>query len=89
MKTGTIQYVYGGNRCVIVSRHLFVRKHVSEQTNAKRERADEITDQLDDENQRRDPPDRPGQMGQVRNDAVLFDADVVVVNETMIVRERR
>ncbi len=34
-------------------RHFFIGKHVAEKTNAERKRTNEVTDQLDRENQRR------------------------------------
>src|SRR5688572_11458023 len=61
--------------------HLLVRKQVSEKTNTKREGTNEITDQLDRKDQRRDPPDGASEVFQVSEETVLTDADVVVVKK--------
>src|SRR5688572_1470437 len=61
--------------------HFLVRKDVRKQTNAERERANQVTDQLNRENQWRDPPDRSGQVLQVTEHAVLFNTDVVVIKK--------
>src|SRR5436190_21085844 len=61
--------------------HLLVRKDVGEKTNAQRERPDEIADYLDYENQGRNPPDWSGEVPEVAQYSVLFDADVLVVKE--------
>src|SRR5690348_7813042 len=45
--------------------HLFIREQVTEQTDAKRKRANQVTDQLDGKDQRCDPPDRTGQVLQM------------------------
>src|SRR5215208_4657079 len=69
--------------------HFFVRKQVSEKTNAERKRPDKITDQLNRKDQRRNPPDRTGEVFQVPEQTVLTDADVVVVKKrTQAERER-
>jgi hypothetical protein len=41
-------------------RNLLVGKHVRKQTNPERHRANQVTEQFDQENQRRNPPNRSG-----------------------------
>src|SRR5690242_5309557 len=61
--------------------HLLVRKQVAEQTDAERERTNQVTDQLDRKDQRRDPPDGTSEMFEMTEETVLIDADVVVVKK--------
>src|SRR6185295_7616791 len=61
--------------------HLLVRKQVAEKTNAERKRTDQITDQLDRKDQRRNPPDWAGKMFQMTEESILLDADEVVVKK--------
>src|ERR1043165_1363810 len=61
--------------------YLLVGKQVTEETNAERERTNQITNQLDREDQRRDPPNGTSKVGQVTTDSILFDTDVVVVKK--------
>ena len=60
---------------------LLVGQHVGEETNAKRERPDHVTDEFDQKDQRRNPPNRPGEVLQVPENSVFFDTDIVVVKK--------
>ena len=61
--------------------HLLISEHVAEETDAERHRAHQITDEFDDEQQRRNRQHRPHEVFEVAEQPVLFDADVVVINE--------
>src|ERR1051326_6804273 len=60
--------------------HLLVGEQVAEKTNAERKRTNQVTDQLDREDQPTDPPDRTSQMFQVTKESVSL-IPIVVVKE--------
>src|SRR5881394_1182976 len=61
--------------------HLLVREHVRKQTNAQREWPNQVADQFNDKDERRNPPNRPRKVLQVSKDSVFFYPDVVVIKE--------
>src|SRR5439155_19477752 len=72
---------YSGSQMCNRIHHLLVSKHVAEETNAQRKRTNEVTDELDRKDEWRNPPDWTGEVLQMSEQSVLFDADVVVINE--------
>src|SRR5205085_2982238 len=60
---------------------LLVREHISEKTYAEREWAHKVAYQFYGEDQPAYPPDRPCKVLQVAQQPVLFNSDVVVIDE--------
>src|SRR5438270_4984850 len=61
--------------------HFLIREHVSEETNAKRERPDHVTDEFDQKDQRSYPPDGSGEMLQMPEYSIFLNPDVVVIDK--------